>query len=89
MQTDSSTTGDPLARLPELPSSTDPGTAAIWAATILLKAAHERGWPIHELAGWMMTLVVVPSADWHTDDELHAMLQATLDRTRARRATKQ
>ena len=75
--------------LPSLPSGISPGSAALWAASTLMQATLERGWPADELADLLLTLAVMPAADRCTDDELHALLQKKLDAIRAHRAVKQ
>lgn len=79
---------NPLDSLPSLPSGMDFGAAGLWAASVLMNEAANRGWDRNELRRCMMWLTVVPTAEHATDDEFHADLQTTLDTLRARRAPK-
>lgn len=80
---------NPLDSLPSLPSNLDAGGAALWAGTVLMTAALERGWTRDHIVDGLLTLAVVSMADFYSDEEFHARLQAHLDSIRARRAPKQ
>jgi hypothetical protein len=72
-------------RLPSLPSNIAPGNAALWAATILLKATLERNWPIQDVRSMMFTLAAAHCQNV-PDETLHAELTTAVESFRAHAA---
>lgn len=69
--------------LPTLPHDVSPGSAALWAANILLGATLERGWPADQIGDLLLTLTARVASRHHADHELHAILQHKLDAARS------
>lgn len=73
---------DALDLLPELPSSIDETTAALWAATVILKAGNERRWRMDRVRKVLYTLTVRVGMEGMSDDELRAEFERCLNSAR-------
>lgn len=79
---------DPMGRLPELPSTIEPFAAGMWAGTVLMQAAVDRGWDREQLR-MQLFVMLAGLAGAASDEALHAELQAAIDVSRAHGADKQ
>ncbi len=80
---------DHLDRFPELPDDLSHIGAGMWAGSVLLRAALERGWPQNELRQAMLTVMAATLATTGDDELIIAELREALDSYRAFDATKQ
>ena len=77
---------NPMDNLPTLPSEISKGTAALWAANILMQTGLDRGWDGVDITDLLISLAVIHGADRHTDRDFQAIVQAKLDGIRSMRA---
>jgi hypothetical protein len=67
-------------KMPSLPAGCDNKTAALWASSLLLKTAEERGWDLVETRHAMLVLALMTCARDMTEIAIMAEVQEIVRR---------